>query len=217
MAKNILNKNEITEVCEILMNYYIDARCELKHTSAYELLVATILSAQCTDVRVNKITEELFAVANTPEKICELGIEGLKNYIKSAGFFNTKAANIIETSQILIKKYDSKVPQTMDELVALPGVGRKTANVVLANCFNVPTIAVDTHVFRVTNRIGIVKADNVLDTEKALMKRLPEDIWVKMHHVFIFHGRRVCSARNPKCNICPVNTYCLYLRRKNEV
>ncbi|MDY3923763.1 MAG: endonuclease III [Ezakiella sp.] len=217
MAKNILNKNEIAEVCEILMNYHIDARCELKHASPYELLIATILSAQCTDVRVNKITEELFSVANTPEKICELGIESLKNYIKSAGFFNTKAENIIETSQILIKKYDSKVPQTMDELVSLPGVGRKTANVVLANCFNVPTIAVDTHVFRVTNRIGIVKADNVLDTEKALMKKLPKDIWVKMHHVFIFHGRRVCSARNPKCNICPVIAYCLYLRRKNEV
>lgn len=209
-----LNKSEVAEVVNILMDYHHDAECELVHTTAFELLIATILSAQCTDVRVNKITNELFKVANTPEAIIDLGLELLIDYIRTAGFYNSKAKNIMETCRILVEDYDSKVPDKMNELVKLPGVGRKTANVVLSNCFGAPAIAVDTHVFRVSNRIGLVNEKDVESTEQALMKVLKKDIWTKMHHVLIFHGRRICKARNPLCGECPIVHLCLYYKNK---
>lgn len=205
-----LKKAEIQEVTDILMDFHADAECELVHESPFELLIATILSAQCTDVRVNMITQELFKEANTPQAIIDMGMDKLKDYIKTAGFFNSKSKNIMETCNILVDEYDSRVPDTMEELTKLPGVGRKTANVVLSNCFGLPAIAVDTHVFRVSNRIGLVHEKDVEKTEEALMKALPKEIWTKMHHVLIFHGRYICKARKPMCHECPISHLCLY-------
>ena len=200
---------------KVRMVFHVQVRNAHHDDIPYELLIATILSAQCTDVRVNIITEELFKVADTPEKMLELGLANLKKYIKSAGFFNMKGKNIIEATQIIMDKFGGNVPDNMNDLVSLPGVGRKTANVVLSNCFGVPGIAVDTHVFRVSNRIGFSNEKTVEKTEMVLRKKLPEEIWTKMHHVLIFHGRRICFSRNPNCNECPVKEYCLYKKRED--
>ena len=208
-----LSKAKIKTVIDILMEYYPDADCALNHNSPYELLIATILSAQCTDVRVNIITEELFKVANSPQAMLELGEESLKDYIKSAGFFNTKGKNILETSRILVENYNGEVPNDRAALESLPGVGRKTANVVLSKSFGVPAIAVDTHVFRVSNRIGLVEEKTVEKTEDALMKAIPKTKWTKMHHVIIFHGRQICKARSPLCDICPINHICKFINK----
>ncbi|MEJ8751249.1 endonuclease III [Lagierella sp. ICN-221743] len=213
MSKHLTMK-VISHVLDILEETYPDAKAELNYTTPYELLIATILSAQCTDVRVNKTTAVLFKNYNTPEKMVSLSVDELGNIIKSCGFFNSKSKNILLTSQILIDEFNSEVPQTMEELVKLPGVGRKTANVVLSNAFDVPSIAVDTHVFRVSNRIGIANADNVEKTEKQLRRRIDRDRWSKSHHTLIFHGRRICSSRSPKCGICPVSSYCLYYKKE---
>ena len=213
MSKH-LTMELISDVLDILDKTYPDAKAELNYTTPYELLIATILSAQCTDVRVNKTTEVLFQKYNTPEKMVTLSIDDLGNIIKSCGFYNSKSKNILLTSQILIDKHDSKVPDTMKELTKLPGVGRKTANVVLSNAFDIPSIAVDTHVFRVSNRIGIANAINVEETEKQLRRRIDRDRWSKSHHTLIFHGRRICKSRNPKCDICPVNSYCLHYKKE---
>lgn len=213
MSKH-LTMEVISDVLDILDKTYPDAKAELNYTTPYELLIATILSAQCTDVRVNKTTEVLFQKYNTPEKMVTLSIDDLGNIIKSCGFYNSKSKNILLTSQILIDKHDSKVPDTMKELTKLPGVGRKTANVVLSNAFDIPSIAVDTHVFRVSNRIGIANAINVEETEKQLRRRIDRDRWSKSHHILIFHGRRICKSRNPRCDICPVNSYCLHYKKE---
>lgn len=213
MSKH-LTMELISDVLDILDKTYPDAKAELNYTTPYELLIATILSAQCTDVRVNKTTEVLFQKYNTPEKMVTLSIDELGNIIKSCGFYNSKSKNILLTSQILIDKHDSKVPDTMKELTNLPGVGRKTANVVLSNAFDIPSIAVDTHVFRVSNRIGIANAINVEETEKQLRRRIDRNRWSKSHHTLIFHGRRICKSRNPKCEICPVNSYCLHYKKE---
>lgn len=210
--KKTLSKKDREEVVLKLMEDYPDARPELDFTNPFELLIATILSAQCTDVRVNKVTAVLFEKYKTPSDILKLSFEELEKYIHSCGCANTKAKNILKTCEILIKKYDSEVPKTMEELVELPGVGRKTANVVMSCAFGKPAIAVDTHVFRVSNRIGFVKEDNVLDTEKSLMKILDKSIWSKMHHVIIFHGRRKCKARSPLCEECSIKEKCLYFK-----
>ncbi|WP_300408032.1 endonuclease III [Lagierella sp.] len=213
MSKH-LKISEISNVLDILEETFPDAKAELNYSSPFELLVATILSAQCTDVRVNLTTAELFKEHNTPEKMLELSEEQLGKFIKSCGFYNTKSKNILLTSKILVEEYNSKVPNTMKELVQLPGVGRKTANVVLSNAFNVPSIAVDTHVFRVSNRIGIANATDVKETERQLRRRIDKDRWSKSHHVLIFHGRRICKARKPLCSSCPVNSYCLYYKKE---
>lgn len=210
MVKKILSKSEIDEVIDILLELYPDAKAELDHTNEFELLIATILSAQCTDVRVNKVTKVLFDRVKTPEEYLELGQEELENIIRTCGFYRNKSKNILGTCQILMDEYDGKVPDTMDELVKLPGVGRKTANVVLSNAFNVPAIAVDTHVFRVSNRIGLANSSDVLGTEKQLMKNIDKNMWSKAHHLIIFHGRRMCKARGPLCEECPVKDLCLY-------
>lgn len=213
MSKH-LTMEVISDVLDILEKTYPDAKAELNYTTPYELLIATILSAQCTDVRVNKTTEVLFQKYNTPEKMVTLSIDELGNIIKSCGFYNSKSKNILLTSQILINQYNSEVPKSMLELTKLPGVGRKTANVVLSNAFDIPSIAVDTHVFRVSNRIGIANAINVEETEKQLRRRIDRDRWSKSHHTLIFHGRRICKSRNPKCDICPVNSYCLHYKKE---
>lgn len=210
--EKMLSKEEIKEVINILLKTYPDATVELEHSSTFELLIATILSAQCTDVRVNKITRELFKDYNTPEDFIQLTEKELGEKIRSCGFYKVKSKNILATSRKIIEEFNGQVPNTMEELITLPGVGRKTANVVLSNAFGVPAIAVDTHVFRVSNRIGLANSKNVLDTEKDLMDNIDKNMWSKAHHLLIFHGRRVCKARRPLCNECPLTNYCLYYK-----
>ncbi|HLR35990.1 MAG TPA: endonuclease III, partial [Tissierellales bacterium] len=176
--------------------------------------IATILSAQCTDVRVNKITKDLFKKYKKPEDYLELTQEELGELIRSCGFYKNKSKHILGTCKILVEEYGGKVPDTREELMKLPGVGRKTANVVLSNAFSVDAIAVDTHVFRVSNRIGLANSDNVLETEKDLMKNIDKKLWSKAHHWLILHGRRICKARRPLCEDCPLTDYCLYYNNK---
>ncbi|KXB47817.1 hypothetical protein HMPREF3188_00410 [Tissierellia bacterium KA00581] len=207
-----LKKKEIKIVMDKLEKLYPNAGPELNFSNSFELLIATILSAQCTDIRVNKVTKNLFKICKTPKDFLNLTQEELSNYIHSCGFFNSKSKNILKTCQILEQNYNGKVPSDLDSLTKLPGVGRKTANVVMSCAFKIPALAVDTHVFRVTNRIGIVNEDNVLKTELSLKKTLEKSIWSKAHHLFIFHGRKLCKARKPKCNDCIINSECLYYK-----
>ncbi len=181
---------------------------ELKFSNPFELLVAVTLSAQATDVSVNKATDKLFPVANTPEAIYALGEEGLKEYIKTIGLFNSKAKNVIQACKLLIEKHNSVVPDNREDLEALPGVGRKTANVVLNTAFGHPTMAVDTHIFRVSNRTGIAKGKNVLEVEKKLLRFVPKEFLVDAHHWLILHGRYICVARKPKCAACLISDLC---------
>jgi endonuclease-3 len=187
---------------------------ELRYKSPFELLVAVILSAQATDVGVNKATAKLYAVANTPEKILALGVEGLKPYIKTIGLFNNKAKNIIETCRILVEEHNGEVPTTRAALEKLPGVGRKTANVILNTAFGEPTIAVDTHIFRVANRTGIAKGKTPLEVEKRLVRLTPEEFRKDAHHWLILHGRYICKARKPLCGECPIIEWCEYTRKE---
>jgi endonuclease-3 len=183
---------------------------ELRYASPFELLVAVILSAQATDKSVNKATESLFRVANTPQAISELGVRGLKRYIRSIGLFNTKAANIIKTSRILLAEHGGRVPRTREQLERLPGVGRKTANVILNTAFREPTIAVDTHIFRVANRTGLAPGRNVRDVEIELLRVVPLAYQRDAHHWLILHGRYTCTARAPRCAQCPIRDLCVY-------
>ncbi|RDY24111.1 endonuclease III [Romboutsia maritimum] len=204
----------VNKILDLLEETYPDAKCELNYTTAFELLIATILSAQCTDVRVNKVTAELFKKYNTAEDFSKLSIDEISSYIKSCGLYKSKAQKIKVTSEMLCELYDGEVPNTLEQLIKLPGVGRKTAGVVLSNAFNVPAIAVDTHVFRVSNRIGIVNTSTPEKTEFALMEVIPKNRWSHSHHVLIFHGRRMCKARNPECSNCPIKNYCNYYTNK---
>ena len=208
----MLKKKDIDKVIELLLELYPDAKAELDFTNPFELLIATILSAQCTDVQVNKTTSKLFKEYKTPEEYLTMTEEQLGRKIYSCGFYKTKSKNILETCRILISKYNSQVPDSIKELMTLPGVGKKTANVVVSNAFGVPAIAVDTHVFRVSNRIGLADSKNVEDTEEDLMKNIDRDMWTKAHHLIIFHGRRMCRARGPICEECPLTGYCLYYK-----
>ena len=183
---------------------------ELNYNSNFELLIAVILSAQATDVSVNIATNQLYPVANTPESILALGEEGLKAYIKNIGLYNAKAKNVIKTCRDLIEKFDSTVPDNRKDLESLAGVGRKTANVVLNTAFGQPTMAVDTHIFRVGNRTGLATGKNVLIVEKKLVERIPDDFIVDAHHYLILHGRYTCQARTPKCGACPVYEECMF-------
>lgn len=205
-----MDKENIENIIKILSETYPNAKCALEFQSPYELLVSTILSAQCTDVRVNQVTEELYKDYNTPEKMISLTEEELGEKIKSCGFYKNKSKNILGATRNIIQKYGGKVPETMEELIELPGVGRKTANVVLSNAFGVPAIAVDTHVFRVSNRLGIAKGDTPEKVEKDLMKNIPREMWSDTHHYLIWHGRQICKARKPQCEVCPVAPYCEY-------
>ena len=181
---------------------------ELNYDSVFELLIAVILSAQATDVSVNLATKKLYAIANTPKTIRDLGLDELKQYIKTIGLFNTKAVNVIKTCNLLIERHDCVVPQTREQLEALPGVGRKTANVILNTAFGQPTIAVDTHIFRVSNRTGIAPGKDVLEVEKNLLKRVPDRFKLDAHHWLILHGRYTCIARKPKCDACILSDLC---------
>lgn len=183
---------------------------ELEYTSPFELLIAVILSAQATDISVNKATRKLYPVANTPETIYALGVDHLKNYIKTIGLFNSKAENIIKTCRMLIDKHHNTPPNNREALEALPGVGRKTANVILNTAFGQPTMAVDTHIFRIANRTGIAPGKNVLSVEKRLLSRVPKEFLMNAHHWLILHGRYVCKARKPQCNACLIEDLCEY-------
>lgn len=183
---------------------------ELNYSSDFELLIAVMLSAQATDKSVNIATDKLFPVANTPQAILDLGLDGLKSYINTIGLYNSKAANVIKTCEDLLKKHGGQVPRTRSELEALAGVGRKTANVVLNTAFGEPVMAVDTHIFRVGNRTGLATGKTVLAVEKALMKRIPKEFLVDAHHYLILHGRYTCMARSPKCGSCVVFDECMF-------
>ncbi len=186
---------------------------ELEYDSPFELLIAVILSAQATDVGVNKATKHLFKAANTPDAMAKLGLTRIRNYIKTIGLFNTKAKNVLATCRQLVDKHDGEVPQTREELEALPGVGRKTANVILNTAFGQPTIAVDTHIFRVSNRTGIAPGKNVVEVEKRLVRLVPEEFKVDAHHWLILHGRYVCKARTPQCYDCLISDLCEYRKK----
>ncbi|AAP95980.1 endonuclease III [[Haemophilus] ducreyi] len=189
---------------------------ELHYHNPFELLIAVILSAQATDKGVNKATDKLFAVANTPQQIFDLGVDGLKSYIKTIGLFNSKAENIIKTCRDLLDKHNGEVPQDRDALQALAGVGRKTANVVLNTAFNQPTIAVDTHIFRVSNRTGFATGKDVLKVEEKLLKVVPAEFKIDVHHWLILHGRYTCIARKPRCGSCLIEDLCEY-KQKSEI
>ncbi len=208
----MLTKAQKTEALAILAATYPNAKPALEFSSPFELLVATILSAQSTDVMVNLCTRELFPVASTPEQVAAMTEEELFPYIKRCGFYNTKGRHILETARILVAQYGGQVPADLGTLQTLPGVGRKTANVVGSNAFGIPAIAVDTHVFRVSNRIGLAHASNVEKTEEQLQKAIPKQDWSAAHHWLIYHGRQICHARKPACEICPVSHICEHFR-----
>ncbi|MCU4483103.1 endonuclease III [Acinetobacter ursingii] len=208
-----MTKKQIQTFFERLREQRPHPQTELNYSSPFELLIAVMLSAQATDVSVNKATDKLYPVANTPAQIYALGVEGLKHYIKTIGLYNAKAENVIKTCQILLEKHQGEVPQTRAELEALPGVGRKTANVVLNTAFGQPTMAVDTHIFRVGNRTGLAVGKNVLEVEHRLIKVIPKEFIVDAHHWLILHGRYCCIARKPKCNECVVSDVCNWPER----
>lgn len=204
-----MNKKKIFEIFKILEEKYSkEYKIELEYINNYTLLIAVLLSAQATDKSVNKATENLFKLINTPEEMVKLGEENLKNYIKSINYFNNKSKNIINLSKLLVEKFNSKVPNNREDLESLPGIGRKTANVVLNIAFNIPEIAVDTHVFRVSNRIGLVKTKNVLETERDLRKIIPENYVTFINQWLVLLGRYICKSRRPNCEECPINHIC---------
>jgi endonuclease-3 len=208
-----VNKTKRTEIFSRLRELNPHPTTELNFSNEFELLIAVILSAQATDVSVNKAIDPLFKVANTPEAIYKLGETKLKSYIKTIGLYNTKAKNIIKTCKILLDKHGGQVPEDRKALEALPGVGRKTANVVLNTAFGHPTIAVDTHIYRVSNRTGIAPGKDVVEVEKRLLRLVPEEFKRDAHHWLILHGRYTCIARNPKCTICIINDLCEFTKK----
>lgn len=203
-----MKKADVTEFFTRLRAQKPDPRTELEYSNPYTLLVAVVLSAQATDIGVNKATKDLFKAADTPEKMVELGLEKIRDYIKTIGLFNTKAKNVLALSEQLIERHNSEVPQTRDELIALPGVGRKTANVVLNEIFRQPTMAVDTHIFRVSNRTGLAPGKTPEAVEKKLLKVIPDEFVLPAHHWLILHGRYICKARKPDCGACIVHDLC---------
>ncbi|MDH2998140.1 endonuclease III [Pasteurellaceae bacterium LFhippo2] len=211
-----MNKQKRIEILTRLRNENPHPTTELNYSSPFELLIAVILSAQATDVGVNKATAKLYPVANTPQAILDLGVDGLKEYIKTIGLFNSKAENVIKTCRDLIEKHNGEVPQTREELEALAGVGRKTANVVLNTAFGHPTIAVDTHIFRVSNRTNFAPGKDVVKVEEKLLKVVPDEFKVDVHHWLILHGRYTCIARKPRCGSCIIEDLCEY-KQKTEI
>ena len=211
-----MNPQKRHEIFSRLREHIKQPRSELEYHSDFELLIAVLLSAQATDVSVNKVTAKLYPVANTPEQMLALGEAGVKQYIKTIGLFNSKAKNIIATCRILIDKHNSQVPEERSALEALPGVGRKTANVVLNVAFGHPTIAVDTHIFRVSNRTGIAPGKDVLTVEKKLLKFVPDEFKLDAHHWLILHGRYTCIARKPRCGSCVIEDLCEFKRKNIE-
>ena len=214
-----MNKLKRSHIFYVLKEKTPSPTTELIYKTPYELLISVILSAQATDISVNKATKRLFAVANTPEDIISLGLNNLKKHIKTIGLYNNKAKNIIDTCKTLVEKHNGKVPNTRESLENLSGVGRKTANVILNTVFGEPTIAVDTHIFRVSNRTGIATGRNVIEVENKLLRHVPDEFKKDAHHLLILHGRYTCTARNPKCEICIIYDDCEWndrSKRSNE-
>ncbi|MDH5544782.1 MAG: endonuclease III [Gammaproteobacteria bacterium] len=211
-----MNKHKRTEIFTRLRAENPKPTTELNYSTPFELLIAVVLSAQATDKGVNKATAILFPVANTPQAILDLGLDGLKEYIKTIGLFNSKAENVIKTCRQLLDKHNGEVPCAREALEALPGVGRKTANVVLNTAFGEPTIAVDTHIFRVSNRTGIAPGKNVDEVERKLMKFVPEEFRLDAHHWLILHGRYTCIARKPRCGSCLIEDLCEFKQKTEE-
>ena len=212
-----MNKVKCTHIFNLLNKKNPSPTTELIYKTPFELLVAVILSAQATDISVNKATKKLFAIANTPETILSLGLKKIKSYIQTIGLYNNKAKSIIETCKILLEKYNGEVPNNRIALEELSGVGRKTANVILNTVFGEPTIAVDTHIFRVSNRTGIAPGKSVLEVEEKLLKYVPDVFKRDAHHLLILHGRYTCTARNPKCDSCIIFDDCEWKERKKHV
>ena len=208
-----MNKGKRIEIFSRLRRENPEPKTELKYSSTFELLISVILSAQATDVSVNKATVKLYAIANTPEKIFSLGVTGLKTYIKTIGLFNNKAVNVIKTCDVLVREHNSVVPDKRELLEALPGVGRKTANVVLNTAFRQIAMAVDTHIFRISNRTGIAPGKNVLEVERRLIKLVPDEFLLDAHHWLILHGRYVCLARKPRCGACVIEDLCEFRKK----
>ncbi|MEJ5244759.1 MAG: endonuclease III [Bacteroidota bacterium] len=200
----------MSKILDILSNEYPNVKIQLNFSNPFELLIATILSAQCTDERVNKVTPPLFEKYKKPEDYVNVPIEKLEKEIFSTGYYKAKAKHIKEMSEMILKQYNGEVPSQLEELIKLPGVGRKTANVVLGHCYNVPAIVVDTHVIKISNRLGFVSTKNAEIIERKLMELIPKEKWVIFTHYFISHGRKVCMARNPKCNECVISQHCKY-------
>ncbi len=210
--KAILNngeKDRISAILSELEQLYPNAKTALIYENPFQLLISTILAAQCTDKRVNKVTSRLFKKYRGPEDFATADREELEQDIKECGLFRNKSKNIIKTSRILLEKYNGQVPSTLDELIKLPGVGRKTGNVVLANAFGKPAFAVDTHVYRLAHRLGFSDKKNVYAVEQDLTRKVPMHLWIKAHRWLIHHGRKICKARNPSCNLCSLNKWCL--------
>ena len=206
----LLNKNKALKLIQKLNNFIKEPRTSLKYRNHFTLLVSVVLSAQCTDVNVNNVTKDIYKKYYRPEHFATLGEKKIRNLIKRIGLFNNKAKNIYNLSKILVNKYNSKIPDQFEDLIELPGVGRKTANVVLNEAFNKPTIAVDTHVFRVSNRTGLSKGNSPAQVEKQLLNILPAQHLKKAHHLILLHGRYICKARKPLCKKCIINKICLY-------
>ncbi|CAH8218760.1 endonuclease III [Vibrio aestuarianus] len=211
-----MNNSKRVEILERLRENNPKPETELKWTTPFELLISVLLSAQATDVSVNKATDKLYPIANTPQAIFDLGVDGLKEYIKTIGLFNSKAENVIKTCRILLDHYHGEVPENREALESLPGVGRKTANVVLNTAFGWPTIAVDTHIFRVSNRTKFAVGKNVDDVEQKLLKVVPKEFKIDVHHWLILHGRYTCVARKPRCGSCIIEDLCEY-KEKTEL
>lgn len=208
--ENKFKQPNVNKLLQTLEQTYPDAHCELNFENPFQLLIATILSAQSTDKKVNSITAILFVKYQTPQDFIDLGQAGLEIEIKQLGLYRHKAKNILATCHDLLNLHNGQVPTTIDSLMTLPGVGRKTANVVAGNAFGLPALAVDTHVFRVSNRIGIANSQQVFEVERQLKESIPQDKWNLSHHLLIWHGRRCCTARNPSCQNCPVQAHCHY-------
>jgi endonuclease-3 len=206
----LLNKKKVSKLIELLNKSIKNPRTSLKYRNQFTLLTSVVLSAQCTDVNVNNVTKNIYKKYYTPKHFVDLGINKIRNLIKSIGLFNNKSKNLYYLSKILLEKYQSKVPNKFEELILLPGVGRKTANVVLNEAFKKPTIAVDTHVFRVSNRTGLTKGNNPAQVEKQLLSILPSLHLKKAHHLILLHGRYICKARKPLCKECIIQKICLY-------
>lgn len=211
-----MRRDKANKIIDLLHETHPDAVCELDFTSPYELLVATVLSAQTTDVKVNQATKELFPVANTPEDMIKLTPQQIKSYIKTLGLSNSKAGYVHDLSLALLEDHNGEVPTGMEELTALSGVGRKTANVVRSVAFEIPSMAVDTHVRRLANRIGFSNTENVLVIEEDLKRQIPKYRWILSHHLLIFHGRRVCKARQPECDRCSIQSLCKYFKKQKK-
>lgn len=211
-----MNKKKRYKILSCLSNINNNPVTELMFRSSFELLISVILSAQSTDVSVNKVTSKLYAVANTPSDIISMGINGLTLLIKNIGLYNKKAVYIINTCKILLKKHNGLIPSSRKELESLPGVGRKTANIILNAIFNKKTIAVDTHVFRVCNRTNFVAGKTVIEVEKKLVRTVPDIFKLKFHNLFILHGRYICKSRIPKCKICIINKYCEFNEKTSD-